>query len=284
MMKKGTSVEQIALVCKNLQDAGIRVHAMIMYGFPSETAQETVDSLDVVRQLFLNGLITSANWAPFVVTPHSPIGRNPAEYGIELLPAPQDAFIEQAIAHIDPANYHARFGPGLEAALKFYGFGLHLQTPVEWWFNFPVPNVGIDRDWLAKVVAARQAEDSTADLRPEKRLLWLGGPFSVQPLYPEIGKEQHVELRLHQRSGDVRLEIPQRWSWWIGNLLSRARPTAEGAFPIKGHEAILAEMAASETWRVLRQQGLIITDGSSPAAEPIRPQISAGTDFAILAS
>lgn len=32
------------------------VHACLMYGFPTETTQETVDSLEVVRQLFGEGV------------------------------------------------------------------------------------------------------------------------------------------------------------------------------------------------------------------------------------
>jgi len=286
LMKKGTSVEQVALVCKNFQDAGIRVHAYIMYGFPTQSAQETIDALDVVRQLFLNGMISSASWAKFGVTPHSPIGRNPREYGITLLPAPKDAFIEQVIAHIDPVNEHSRFTYGLESALAFFGLGLNHRTPVEGWFNFPVPAVSIDRDLIAKVLQAHRTdgESTIADLRPEKRLLWLGGPFSVQPMYNEPGKEQHIELILHQRAGDVRVMLPVRWSWWVGNILTRARPTVEGALPIKGMESLLWEVAGSEVWRVLRQQGLIITDGGTPALEAIKPQLKSATDFAILAN
>jgi hypothetical protein len=285
LMKKGTSVEQVALVCKNFQDAGIRVHAYIMYGFPTQSAQETIDALDVVRQLFLNGLLSSASWARFGVTPHSPIGRNPREYGITLLPVPQNAFIQQVIAHVDPVNEHSRFAYGLESALACFGLGLNQRSPSEGWFNFPVPQVSIDRDLISKVLQAHAAEGASAlsELRPEKRLLWLGGPFSVQPLYAEPGKEQYIDLILHQRSGDVRVPIPLRWSWWVGNVLTRARPTMEGALPIKGLEAVLWEIAGSEVWHILRQQGLIVTDGGTnvPQSKPL--QLKAATDFAILA-
>ena len=61
LMKKGTTVEQVARVAKNFRDAGIKVHGYIMYGFPTQTAQETIDALDVVRQLFKEGLLTSAS-------------------------------------------------------------------------------------------------------------------------------------------------------------------------------------------------------------------------------
>jgi hypothetical protein len=288
LMKKGTSVEQVAMVCKNFRDAGVRVHAYIMYGFPTQSAQETMDALDVVRQLFLNGLISSASWAKFGVTPHSPIGRNPREYGITLLPTPQNAFIEQVMAHLDPANDHGRFTYGLESALSFFGQGQHHLTPVEGWFSFPVPPVSIDRDLIFKVMEARRramGEPALTELRSDKRLLWLGGPFSVQAMYTEEGKEPLIQLILHQRAGDVRLPIPVRWSWWIGNILTRARPTVEGALPIKGMEGLLWEITGSEVWKVLREQGLIITEGGGTSAvDTGAPQIAAAPEFAILAS
>jgi hypothetical protein len=46
LMKKGVTVEQVARVTRAFGDAGIRVHAYLMYGFPTQTVQETVDSLE----------------------------------------------------------------------------------------------------------------------------------------------------------------------------------------------------------------------------------------------
>ena len=53
------------------------VHAYLMYGFPTETAQETIDALERVRQLFAEGCIQSAFWHRFAATAHSPIGKQP---------------------------------------------------------------------------------------------------------------------------------------------------------------------------------------------------------------
>ena len=35
------------------------VHAYLMYGYPTQTIQETVDSLEMVRQLFELGVLQS---------------------------------------------------------------------------------------------------------------------------------------------------------------------------------------------------------------------------------
>ena len=85
-MKKGVTVEQVARVTRAFTDAGVMVHAYLMYGFPTETEQETVDALERVRQLFAEGCIQSAFWHRFAATAHSPIGQQPELFGIT--PAP----------------------------------------------------------------------------------------------------------------------------------------------------------------------------------------------------
>ena len=51
-----------------------------MYGFPTQTAQETVDGLEYVRQLFAAGAVQSAYWHRFALTCHSPMAADPAAY------------------------------------------------------------------------------------------------------------------------------------------------------------------------------------------------------------
>jgi hypothetical protein len=48
------------------------VHAYLMYGYPTQTIQETVDSLEMVRQLFKQSL-QSGFWHQFAMTAHSPL-------------------------------------------------------------------------------------------------------------------------------------------------------------------------------------------------------------------
>ena len=86
LMKKGVTVAQVARVARAFSDAGVLVHAYLMYGFPSETEQETVDALERVRQLFAEGCIQSGFWHRFAATAHSPIGQRPDLFGIRLRP------------------------------------------------------------------------------------------------------------------------------------------------------------------------------------------------------
>src|SRR5690606_41040208 len=67
LIDKGISIEKVAVTTKNFKDAGIFVHAYLMYGFPTQTMQETIDSLEVVRQLFKKNYLSSAYWHRFAL-------------------------------------------------------------------------------------------------------------------------------------------------------------------------------------------------------------------------
>jgi hypothetical protein len=119
------------------------VHAYLMYGFPTETEQDTIDALERVRQLFAAGCIQSAYWHRFSATAHSPIGLNPDAYGIELLPPPDIQFAHNDVNFRDPTGTdHDFLGSGLRKALYNYMHGIGLETDVREWFEAPVRRVG----------------------------------------------------------------------------------------------------------------------------------------------
>jgi radical SAM superfamily enzyme YgiQ (UPF0313 family) len=136
LMKKGVTVEQVARVTRAFTDAGIMVHAYLMYGFPTETEQDTIDALERVRQLFAAGCIQSAYWHRFSATAHSPIGLNPDAYGIELLPPPNITFAHNDVNFHDPTGTdHDYLGSGLRKALYNYMHGIGLDADVREWFE-----------------------------------------------------------------------------------------------------------------------------------------------------
>jgi radical SAM superfamily enzyme YgiQ (UPF0313 family) len=136
LMKKGVTVGQVARVTRAFTDAGIMVHAYLMYGFPTETTQDTVDALERVRQLFAAGCIQSAYWHRFSATAHSPIGLHPDQYGITLHPPPNIRFAHNDIAFDDPTGAdHDFLGAGLRKALYNYMHGVGLDTDVRDWFE-----------------------------------------------------------------------------------------------------------------------------------------------------
>ena len=150
LMKKGVSVEQVAQVTKGFSEAGILVHAYLMYGFPTQTVQDTVDALEYVRQLFENGCIQSGFFHRFACTVHSPVGLNPEEYGIELIPLPPVSFGKNDIGFIDPTGVdHDVLGLGLKKAIYNFMHGIGVEEDVRSWFQDAInehargPNAGI---------------------------------------------------------------------------------------------------------------------------------------------
>jgi len=136
LMKKGVTVEQVARVTRAFTDAGIMVHAYLMYGFPTETEQDTVDALERVRQLFAAGCIQSAYWHRFSATAHSPIGLHPDHYGIQLRPPADVVFAHNDVEFVDPVGTdHDLLGAGLRKALYNYMHGVGLDADVRVWFE-----------------------------------------------------------------------------------------------------------------------------------------------------
>jgi hypothetical protein len=140
LMKKGVTVEQVARVTRAFADAGIMVHAYLMYGFPTETVQDTVDALERVRQLFAAGCIQSAYWHRFAATAHSPIGLNPENFGITLRPPPNIQFAHNDLEFDDPVGTdHDSLGQGLRKAVYNYMHGVGFDTDVREWFEPSTP-------------------------------------------------------------------------------------------------------------------------------------------------
>lgn len=152
LMKKGVSVEQVAQVTKGFSDAGILVHAYLMYGFPTQTVQETVDSLEYVRQLFENACIQSGFFHRFTCTTHSPVGLDPKSYGIELMPLPPISFAKNDVLFIDPTGVdHDALGVGLKKAIYNYMHGVGFEAKSHSWFDQPnIPRTTVSRNAIAK--------------------------------------------------------------------------------------------------------------------------------------
>lgn len=153
LMKKGVSVEQVAKVTKAFSDSGILVHAYLMYGFPTQTVQDTVDALEHVRQLFYNGCIQSGFFHRFTCTVHSPVGKDPAAYSITLQPLPAISFAKNDISFYDPSGVdHDALGGALKKALYNYMHGVGLEEDVRSWFKFKVPRTTVAKHKIAKAL------------------------------------------------------------------------------------------------------------------------------------
>ncbi|MBV8063735.1 MAG: radical SAM protein, partial [Nevskia sp.] len=155
LMQKGVSVEQVARVTRAFTDAGILVHAYLMYGFPTQTVQDTVDALEYVRQLFAAGCIQSGFFHRFACTVHSPVGLHPEQYGVTLVPPPQGVFARNDIGFVDPTGVdHDTLGVALNKALYNYMHGLGLEHDVRSWFSGNVPRSTVPRRFIERACEA----------------------------------------------------------------------------------------------------------------------------------
>lgn len=156
LMNKGVTVEQVARVTKAFADQGILVHAYLMYGFPTQTVQDTVDALEYVRQLFEEGCIHSGFFHRFTCTVHSPVGKHPEQFGVQLIPNPPSPFAENDIAFIDPSGVdHDLLGVGLRRGLYNFMHGVGLDWDVRRFFEeLRVPKPTVKRGHIARALAA----------------------------------------------------------------------------------------------------------------------------------
>ncbi len=149
LMKKGVTVQQVARVTKGFADAGILVHAYLMYGFPTQTDAETILSLEYVRQLMLNNCFQSAYWHRFSATIHSPVGLQPEEYGVTLQPPQHIQFASNDVDFTDPVKAdHDMLGRGLNKALYNYMHGIGFDEPLSFWFEEDIELPEIEDDFI----------------------------------------------------------------------------------------------------------------------------------------
>jgi hypothetical protein len=153
LMNKGVTIRQAACVCDNFSSAGIMVHAYLMHGFPTQTAQETIDALEIVRQFFQEGLIQSAFWHLFTATIHSDVGKNPAKYSCTIPEPPVGRFARNDLVHEDHLGCaHDVFAQGLHKAVYNFMHGIGMDLAVKDWFDFPVPAISVKRNYIKQAI------------------------------------------------------------------------------------------------------------------------------------
>ncbi len=218
LIQKGITVAQVARVNKHFTEAGIMVHAYLMYGFPTQTAQETIDSLEMVRQMFKLGILQSAFWHLFTMTAHSPVGLNPEKYSVQKVTEAMGSFANNDIEHIDPSGTdHETFGYGLAKSLLNYMHGTHLDDPLQKWFDFKTPKTSIDPDYIAN--ALNELDGSSA--KPGAKIVWLGKNVSAE-YFTQSKKgnsREMVSLSFITKKETQQLKVNKQQGDWLAGIL-----------------------------------------------------------------
>jgi hypothetical protein len=259
-IKKGITVDQTALVAAAFKDAGILIHAYLMYGCPSETVQETVDSLERVRQLFAADLIQSAFWHRFTTTAHSPIGLQPASHGLRILGPAFQGFAENDLQHEDRLGATPEWlGEGLRRSMLNFLERRGLTLDVRQWFDHSVPNPRVSPTWVRRLLKIRMMGD---DPRAERRFVWLGG----RPVCEPIGKRTRLILPGH--ASDQSITLADQQAQWLDDLIRQSTPQRNSSNPypllretkttFPGTTQEFESFLGTNSWKKVRMAGLLL--------------------------
>ncbi len=218
LIDKGVSVDQVANVTRNFTEAGIMVHSYLMYGFPTQTIQETVDSLEMVRQLFEMGIVQSGFWHQFSMTAHSPIGNNPEEFGVKPV-RKEILFAHNDVEFIDESGLdHSLFSFGLKKSLFNYMHGINFDLPLKDWFDFKIPKTTIHPDYIHDCLL----EEEEIIFKGNSKLVFFDKNANVENFVKstKAGSFELTRLTFHLKTNIVKIELERDYADWLMKIFS----------------------------------------------------------------
>lgn len=257
LINKGVDIKQAATVASAFSSAGIMVHAYLMYGFPTETTQETIDSLEVVRQLFEQNLIQSAFWHRFAMTVHSPVGCCPGEFGATILNRNVNPFANNEVYFDDKSDTDLEMlGEGLSKATYNYMHKIGLERPVETWFQGRVPRTKV----LSTLVMGYLVTVKNEQLPEAGRLIWLGDGFQLL-LTDSRRPKLHIFARNKMVEVIFKLDEITFWEDFFRKLEENGGTIEVTSLTTLVNQHLsggITLLQASKVWKSLRKNGLIL--------------------------
>lgn len=265
LIKKGVTIAQVARVTEQFTANGIMVHAYLMYGFPSQNDQETIDALEVVRQLFEAGVIQSGFWHQFAMTAHSPIGLDPEAFKVKRVNNNLGTFANNDLAHIDiSGTNHQQYSEGLRTSLYNYMHGIGFDFDLQDWFDFAIPPTSIDPDLISNILE----ETTDTPARKDKKIVWIGGNVSlsqqerrkksktvVEHLLVIEGKQHQYTFPVDEKTGNYVVSLLEKISIHEPQLYTIAAVATEFERRMNGQ---FQDFLQLELMQKLRKQGLLI--------------------------
>lgn len=246
LMEKGITIDQVARVCKGFKDAGILVHAYLMYGFPTQSDQETIDSLEIVRQLFKEGLLQSAHWHQFAMTAHSPVGLNPEKYKVIKTGPEFMGFAKNDLYHDDPTGAkHEKYSDGLKKALYNYMHNIGLDFPLQKFFSFPVLKTTMNPAIVFNSIKTPMPDPIDT---PGFRLTWYNTEFTETAV-----KKDFAEIIFYNSEGSKKIEIPVVFLNYIKSNQAKFDLLSDDPLKLKDVILYLSENLGISEDKVIRQ-------------------------------
>ena len=180
-INKGTDIASITRACCAFKEAGILVHAYMIYGFWNDTPQTIIDSMETLRQFFEAGLLDSAFWHKFVLTRNSTVYNQwQKEENLSLVSSEEasSAFARNNL-HFKGEEKFNKFGAPLETALNCWMHGDRLDQHVQKWFDFQVPKPTVNRTFINDLIEEYEEKNrqraAALNEKTVQNLWWLGG-------------------------------------------------------------------------------------------------------------
>ncbi|WP_430613713.1 B12-binding domain-containing radical SAM protein [Flavobacterium sp. JP2137] len=265
LIDKGVTVAQVAQVNQNFTDAGILVHAYLMYGFPTQTAQETIDSLEMVRQLFEVGVMQSGFWHQFAMTAHSPVGMNPELFDVIRVNEDVGSFANNDLVHREKSGaQHDKFSYGLKKSLFNYMHGLCFDWALQDWFDFKVPKTSMAPDYIYRILE----RDILPVYKPNNKVFWLGTSPKLT-FYTKTKKGRTFEkacLSFYTKKDTLTLDTDKAIGVWFEEFVEKLQQKTSKTVTFQemklDFEAACQEdfepFWYSKTARELRENGLLV--------------------------
>lgn len=227
LIDKGVTVEQVARVNRNFTEAGIMVHVYLMYGFPTQTTQETIDSLEMVRQMFEVGIMQSGFWHQFAMTAHSPVGLDPEAFDVINLTKETGSFANNDLMHQEKSGaVHDKFSFGLKKSLFNYMHGLCFDFSLQEWFDFKVPRTKVAPDYIVSVLE----NEPFPTYKNTQRVVWLGSSPVVKPFTKtKKGKSfEKARVTFHSKHDFLEVEVDLEIGEWLQQFLNDLKQNPKG--------------------------------------------------------
>ncbi|NMH29265.1 B12-binding domain-containing radical SAM protein [Flavobacterium silvaticum] len=265
LIDKGVTVAQVANVTRHFTENGIMVHAYLMYGYPTQTVQETVDSLEMVRQLFEAGVLQSGFWHQFAMTAHSPVGLYPEQFGVKKKTEKTGAFANNDIDFSDATGIdHNQFSFGLKKSLYNFMYGIGLDFPLNEWFDFKIPRTTIRPDFIESSFM----DEDELNMKPTAKIVWIGGkPQVSSEIKTKKGRTfTNAVYSFHTKKDFFTIRVSSEEGEWLEKILdvisvSEAKTLTLGQFKNDYENSGLEDFELfwfSKSIRAMRANGLLI--------------------------
>jgi hypothetical protein len=263
LIQKGVTVAQVARVTRNFTAAGIMVHAYLMYGFPTQTAQETIDSLEMVRQMFEQGILQSGFWHQFAMTAHSPVGLQPELFSVKKKTEAIGSFANNDIEHTDPTGAdHDAYSYGLKKSLFNYMHGICFDYKLQEWFDFKTPKTTVKPNYIENALN----EMENIFVKPTAKIVWLGAmPTAALSNKTKKGKPL-TTLTFQTKKTTLHLDFTTQEADWLLAILEKITPQnatistfqeIETAYEAAGL-GVFPMFFYNTPFNVLRENGLLV--------------------------